>query len=774
MRLSRVAPLRLRWLAGVLGVLLVVAAIPDDTPAAGACPNEALRTGPSAALPDCRAYELVSPELKAHDVLVNTKRFRTALAERPGLPMAVVFQSLGGFPGVGLAGSGIAIDYMAQRALRPGSSGWETHAITPPQDPLPMAAAGQGLDPLYVGEADPYLTKLVHRTWTPLTPAPNLRKLPKLYLRTDLRTPGAGTYHLVSNSSSPLAAPLLVTPDLMPRVAGVSVDLRKVVFETVLRLTPNAPAATDLPKLYKSVDGVVQFVGILPGGAIAPASFAGQSVGAVDGGTSYLAPGAVSEDGSRVFFTVPETPGDQSSYVGDLYMRDDRGTDDPADDVTVHLNESERTPPQATARPAKYWYAAADGSRVFFTTREALTDDAPTNDNVKLYAYDTTVAPDGRNLAFISADREPADGTLGNAEGVIEVSHDGRTAYFLQVGQIVADEPPLGADVGIYVWREGAGVRYLGRITDVKYLDEVLPDRSTSIPYFQRGARVTPDGNRLLISLRNPPNPGGPDHGDCSTPLQRADGIERGCALLYLYDYEADGLTCVSCSDEGPLPSADAFFAARENNGAAQVATHENRPLTDDGSRVFFVTGERLLPEDVNDKYDVYQYDVDTGERHLLSSGKSNSNSYFLDATPDGRDVFIATRERLSPWDVDDNVDVYDLRVGGGVAPPPSGVPPCEGDACQGPLAQPLPAPVMSSSTFDAPPDRGRVIKPKRPARRARKPTKKRCAKGKVRKRVRGRVRCVPRKQARKRVARRASGRKVNARAAIVIRGGQR
>jgi hypothetical protein len=48
--------------------------------------------------------------------------------------------------------------------------------------------------------------------------------------------------------------------------------------------------------------------------------------------------------------------------------------------------------------------------------------------------------------------------------------------------------------------------------------------------------------------------------------------------------------------------------------------------------------------------------------------------------------VFFTTRERLVGIDTDDQIDLYDARVDGGIPAqnPPAPAPPCEGEACQG------------------------------------------------------------------------------------------
>jgi hypothetical protein len=166
--------------------------------------------------------------------------------------------------------------------------------------------------------------------------------------------------------------------------------------------------------------------------------------------------------------------------------------------------------------------------------------------------------------------------------------------------------------------------------------------------------------------------------------------------------------------------------------------SHLSRPLSSDGRWAFFNSPDALVPGDVNGRVDAYEYDFETGRVGLLSSGRASSDSYFLDASASGRDVFFVTRERLVGWDVDASYDLYDARVGGGFPEPV--IPPaaCQGDACKTGAAVPVAPGAVASSGFD-----GKGDVHQRLSRHARR---KRCGHGKRRVFRRGKVRCVRRR----------------------------
>jgi hypothetical protein len=145
-----------------------------------------------------------------------------------------------------------------------------------------------------------------------------------------------------------------------------------------------------------------------------------------------------------------------------------------------------------------------------------------------------------------------------------------------------------------------------------------------------------------------------------------------------------------------------------------------------------------LLPQDTNAKSDVYQYDVPTGQLHLITSGTEPSDAYFMDAGANGRDVFFLTRERLVGWDTDTSYDMYDARLGGGFPDPTPAPPRCSGSACQGsPPAAPT-VPQGGSDSFDGNGDLPAVLKSHAKSVR--------CKRGFVKRRVRGKLKCVKRR----------------------------
>jgi hypothetical protein len=687
---------------------------------ASSCANEALREARhETTLPDCRAYEMVSPPAKnGGDVLANSQRTRAAADGS-----AVMFASLSVFADA--LGTGVATEYMAERSTSadPGNNGWATHAITPEQTPQSFLAAGNLAEAAFQGEVSPDLTKGAIRTFSPLTDAPNVALTQNLYLRSDLRTAGPGSYELLNDCLAPPDGPCTqplpepypaifgpsgnqfpLLTQYRPWLAGASADFNQVLFEDAFTLTNDAPGALNFasifkPKLYESDHGVVSYVGLVPPPGqttctgvtcqAAPSSIAGQ--GAAPAPNAHYTPHTISADGTRTFFTANPTGCAIGAFTcGELYMRSNNGTPSA---TSVQLNASERTDcadnnpcngtpePDPTHDTAAYWDASVDGTRVFFMTREALTDNAPLGTGEKLYMYDTSLPDtDPHNLTLLNPDNEPADGTQSNCFGVIGSSDDGHYVYFTNSGQLVPGAP-LGGD-GIFLWHDGQ-ISYVGAMTSTN--DELFDDVGNfgSVLTFVKRARVSADGRTLLFSTTS------------GTGLLSPPYNHGGHRELYVYRADTEKLSCASCNPSGAAGTADASPVVRTRSGGSSTTTYLNHALSDDGRYVFFSTAEALVPADSNGKSDAYEYDTETGKVSLLSSGTDPADSYFLDASASGDDAFILTRQQLSKWDTDQNYDIYDVRVNGGFPEPPAPVAGCSGDGCQGAQAQ--------APGFDAP-----------------------------------------------------------------------
>ncbi len=109
------------------------------------CPNESLRVGPSAALPDCRGYEMVSP-LDKNGGDVQT------LAPAGGGSLFSAFKqsSLDGskvtYSSATAFADAVAGPWSSQYISTRGASGWSTHGISPPRGRAVFEGTG-GLPP---------------------------------------------------------------------------------------------------------------------------------------------------------------------------------------------------------------------------------------------------------------------------------------------------------------------------------------------------------------------------------------------------------------------------------------------------------------------------------------------------------------------------------------------------------------------------------------------------------------------------------------------------
>jgi len=653
--------------------LIAMLLLPTGAGAAG-CPNEAVRTGRSASLPDCRAYELVTPpELgRTGDM--------SFLASSDSVQPSVSGDALELDAQGSYLGSDVHVKGTTAVFSR-GAGGWSMRSLVPAGQLQEDAFSARLLSPDLSHTAFDALDVLTNENETlgvgpaggPYAPVASLHEPFEELQETELMGANKGT----------------------PAVPAMSDVLFSSWDHALLPLGPEREVAEETQPgdrdLYEWAGGRLSLVNVDSEGRLL--NPCGAQLGAKGEGIQGSAVGAVSRDGSRVVFSSPDSRRKPGCLEPALFMRVD-GRE------TVEVSEPQGvTVPPSAREVVLFDGASADGSRVFFTTLTALTPAAESVSGPKLYEYDVA-RPVGERLKLIG----------GN---VAEASRS-----FVNSGVVVA---------------EGGGAVYFAGECGICRYDTVSEQTSfVAVPqqptYNGEPWSVSPDGRFFLFPSGN--------NGEPPVLVAGGGGLVpelRGAGRDQLYRYSAvDGsVVCVSCGEGAAAPAKGQMTEIESADGTRGAPDEPASALamSSDGGRVFFQSNARLVARDTNESTpyeedithpgegygngeDVYEWEapgveespgvfchVAVGCTHLLSTGEGVGPERFLAASEDGRNVFLLSGAQLVPGATPEFSNIYDVRVDGGF---PSSAPVVEcSSGCQGVGVPSVPSPgVPASAAF--------------------------------------------------------------------------
>jgi hypothetical protein len=637
------------------------------------CPNETVRqqTG-SSHLPDCRAYEIASPEDGGNAELFPAF---APFSSRATSPSRVAFTvNFGIIDGAGLPAVKAGDLYVATRT----SAGWKTRYIgLPSTDALYMGGPpwlGGGyvlfMDTIQTNVlSDPSMSRIVSwdNGYWPCEPEPGI-------------CPITGAGEGVSSSNAPYiwaansGDELARWPTNMEDVedgetavqrTAVSADLSHFVFTSQTR-----PFATGgLPGDLYDNDTVNETIEIVSRDE--------------SGVPIQVAPVELSEDGSHILMTDVDAGRCGESMTcgpGRLYMR--------VDGETHHI---------ASGEDVSYVDMTADGSKVYFTSNEQIVAE-DTDTSTDLYLWDENSASPG-HLILVSVGNDPSAGNTnacsaswttncgirtirftgfsfplsnsragegGNPLSDSAIASEDGTIYFLSPEPLSGSNGVPGQE-NLFVYRNGqlelvtvleAGARtcIAGTFSGENLCSEFAVGRMN----------VSSDGSHMAFLTDS-----------------RVTGYDnQGHSEIYLYTPATGDLVCTSCRPGGEAPTVDVR------------GSHNGLFMTDDG-RTFFSTEDPLVVQDTNQTDDVYEFVG--GRPQLISSGTGAPNETesivtiyakpgLIGVSADGTDVYFATYDTLVGQDRNgETLKIYDARTGGGfpfVSPPPG----CAAaDECHGP-----------------------------------------------------------------------------------------
>jgi hypothetical protein len=669
----------------VLTALLVAgagSASASETP----CPNEAIRGEQhSTYLPDCRAYEQVSPPYKEGFAVPIT-----GISQDGSRLMTVSAGALGGTLG--------GLEYEIVRA----ATGWETSQA-------PLGGPLSEFPIWHAPAATPDFQSTLFEATSPANP-----ESWAAYLR-----PPGGSLAPVGPLEPPEGKGNSIS------LLGVSADLRRSLWyggssSVCVGVEPTAiwPGDTTncgtLETLYEyqytgaeateptlvGIDNVGVPKSVGEGHLISNCGTAFGSSPSYEGDTYN----AVSASGAAVFFTSHPC-GEGGPPVDELYARMAETPSAPAHTVAISEStkadceacETYEVEPQKRS-PATFQGASEDGSKVFFLSNQELLEGAK---GQNLYEYDFDNPGATKVLRVSTGSTEP------KVLGVARVSEDGSHVYFVAEGVLTAENgeqnSPLEGEHNLYVFERDAAhpqgrLAFVATLSPADARDWSVEDR--------RPVQATPDGRFLVFQ---------------STADLTSDqhGLPEA-GQIFEYDSQSETLVRVSHGQEGFGDDGNsAEYAAtiprqeytRGGNIKGDVAFMD-RALSADGSSVFFESHDALTKQALGGFPNVYEYHA--GQVGLISDGYDNVVNAkgvpavkLIGTDESGHDVFFATADRLVQQDTDTLIDVYDAPAEGGFPPPPP-LPFCSEEACQGTQSQApselAPATPTFSGTGNSPP----------------------------------------------------------------------
>jgi hypothetical protein len=668
------------------------------------CPEEnEASPGFRSYLPDCRAYELVTPAFKGGA--------EPAILAISADGSRIIAQSLGAFAGSQSDTETHGGEYEFSRS----GSGWIVSALSPPASSFPaqtLVAASPELD---------------DTLWLARSPSESIAA-ENFYVRDgDGAMVEIGPAFPPSLTAGPPAEEnqgfeyslVFKYLDASSEFSHIFFDLQKV--HEVGSAWPGDTSIGERSLYeYSGRAARPELVGVNNEGRLI--SVCGTNLGARLESEMY---NAVSANGEAVFFTsdaCAEHPGEP--LVDEVYARLDG-----VETVSV----SEPTPAQCAAcktpagpgegrAAAQFVGASQDGSKAFFLTEQELLPGAK---GMNLYEYDFD-QPAGEHVIQASSGSPEAE-----VQGVARVSEDGSHVYFVARGRLTSGP------------REGRGVTCLSELSSGEVAKEkVAEGEEANDEPVTTGARCRPrqGGDNLYVFQRDAAYPDGrvafiatltvgdaeewgpiDQHKVQATPdgrflvFESAADLTAGDASslpqVFEYDAQSEALVRVSRGSDGYEPQGDESANANESAISPQYY-RESRvspaqpgtklAVTADGAGVLFTSHAALTEEAVpaseaplETSYgNAYLYrdavaeggSIRQGDVYLVSDGRAAPRTVAEGLDASGDDVFFRTQDSLVPQDIDTQFDLYDARADGGFpAPdPPAG---CEG--CGGMFAPP-------------------------------------------------------------------------------------